>query len=180
MASAPPVAPGDVRGSARRQPSASAALAVPVVQRLNGHTPQIVPKDQLADHLTDLLFFLFDGPALPLGQHLQARNGIQAFADSAPSESQIDDQVAKSGMTYAQIQNRAPQIANLMDAFFGGYNVAWNGRNAYSFDAVAQWGVWPFPVEDVNAIRLFCVLPQARMSKLLFNLLSLLKASRRE
>jgi hypothetical protein len=141
--------------------------------------PQIVPRAQLATHVADLLFFLYDGPNLPLAQQPMARQGIQAFADSSPNRDAVAQQAQAQGINLALIAGRAPQVANMMDVFFGAYNVAWNGNDAYGFDndppGRAQATAWGIVPEDINSTRHYCVLQTNQIEQMLSNLLNLLK-----
>ncbi|MEU4231362.1 hypothetical protein AB0F17_44300 [Nonomuraea sp. NPDC026600] len=140
--------------------------------------PLTVPRPQLAAHLEDLLFFLYGGQNLPHHQHALARQGIQAFADSAPNQSVVIEQAKAQQIDLAHIKQQALQLAGMMDLFFGGYNVAWDGKGNYGFVAT-QGATWGIPAEDINSTRKYCVLQENRIEQMLSNLLNLLKRLRR-
>jgi hypothetical protein len=139
--------------------------------------PQIVPRDQLATHLANLLLFLYGGPNLPAGVHAQFHQRIKALADTAPNRAAVLAHAGQQNINLAGIRGLAPQIAPTMDAFFGGYNVLWdNNKNAYNFAGSAQTDAWGIVVEDINSTRKYCVRPNENIiEQMLSNLLNLLK-----
>lgn len=141
--------------------------------------PPHIPKAQLATLLENLLFFLYGGPQLNPLQQVQARQGIQQFADSSPNQLTVVDHAQHQNINLAAIGALAPQIAPMMDAFFLQHNVQWNAaNNAYDFLST-QRAAWDFPVEDINSTRQYCVLPTNNVAQMLSNLLNLLKRARR-
>ncbi len=137
--------------------------------------PRIILRATARDHLLDLLFFLYGGPALPESSHPAAKQEIRDFATTAPNLRQIVALTSTPGREQLiSIAHRAPQIAPMMDNFLQSHGVLWNGRDKYAFNP-GQWAVWQVVPEEINAIRRYSVSPRLRTERLLSGLLRLLR-----